>query len=701
MNSSLGNGATTDVALEVANAIRANRKLLLEPLKGLLNPSNDHADSHTIQQLETAIVLLENVLATDSPRQAGRYFGAWLKMAIKQSPYKFVDAHFASVTLAGISGAWSDTLGSALSTPGVKMLATLAKSAERLLSAEKGKTVRALFIGDCLLWDASLQLQISALAKGITVEPTILAQRVGADLRNELLKCVPTEFDLVLYSPYTYEFSSEYVFAASPLNPLRAPRLVRHLLDLSIEDVKKTIGLLAGRFECPIYVHIVSGATQSRVGWRGALKHLASIPARTLAARRLNRRLSTHIENMNKMRDRPILRIDERQVCSDIGLRALGLIAYDAGELHPTRLAAELARKSYLRAVRVAAEFETKKLIVCDLDNTLWGGAIGEGAVRQYLDRQQILLSLKVRGLVLAVASKNDPKNVTWRGAALSGSDFVAKMINWSPKSANILAIAEQLNLKPSSFLFLDDRPDEREMASSTIPGLTVLDPNEQETWAMLEHWANTIPHSALQDRTRTYQERTQREMFLNSIAATGDEIVETYRSLDLRLSLRHPEPHEMPRVIELINRTNQFNTTGARTTKQDIASAPEQRKILIADVRDKFGEMGIVGVLVVELTAVWRITHFVLSCRVFGFGIEDAMLNVIKRWNGGTVPIDAPLVETPVNGPCRDVYVRNGFARRDQSWILDGSSQIVDPIWLSLEDKTNPSGVYLTSAAE
>ena len=691
----------TNINFEVANAIRSKRDALLRSLRRLLDPSTNCADAHILRQFETAIELLTIVLTKEGARKAGQHFGGWVKIAFKQSPGKFIDEPFAATVLDGIWLAWTYALHPALSEEGMKALATITRSAEDLLRATPTKTVRALFIGDCLLWDASLHLQICAQAEGVAVEPTIMAQRLGSDLRRELLKAKESDFNLVVFSPYTYVFSGEYAFATSPLNFVRAPLRAARLLDESLDDVKETIDYLAARFECPVYVHNVSGARQSHEGWCGMLKYYASSPARALARRRLNRGLSAHIDSLNRIRDRPIMRIDENQVCSDVSLRALGLIAYNAGELHPTQMAAELARTDYLRAVRVQSDLVGKKLIVSDLDNTLWEGTIGEGAVCQHLDRQQLLLSLKARGIVLAVASKNDPKIITWRGALLSDDDFVAKMVNWNPKQANILAIAEQLNLKPSSFVFLDDRQDEREMVASTIPGLIALDPNEPETWNMLRHWADTIPRSALQDRTKMYYERAQREEFLNSIASAADEIAETYKSLKLRLSLRHPDHREIIRMVELINRTNQFNTTGVRTTKQEMTSRSGTRRVLIADVRDKFGDMGIVGVLVVELGAPWRITHFVLSCRVFGYGIEDAMLNAVKRWNGGIVAIDAPLVKTPANGPCQDVYARNGFACRGESWVLDGSPEIADPSWLAIEDATNPVGLSFASAAE
>jgi FkbH-like protein len=648
----------------------------------------DNVHAHQRQQLETALALLEVALAEGrTPQQAGRAFGVWMKIAIRQCPDFFVEEAIAADWIDALEAEWSEVLGNA--APG--LLDVSLDAAKAMLRPASGKPSRVLFIGDCLLWDASLQLQITAQVDGVTVEPTIMAQRLGADLRRELAKRNDNEFDLVVYSPFSYEFSGEYAFATAPGAILRAPRKASRMLNEALADVGKTIETLGARFECPIYVHTVSGVRQSRSDWRGALIRAASLPGRIWASRRLNKGLDDIIATLNRERDRPIARIHELPPGSRLGAAdELGFIAYDAGEIHPTRLALELARGPYLRAVRVAAQLADKKLVVCDLDNTLWDGVIGEGEVVHYHDRQQTLLDLKARGVVLAIASKNDPKNMIWDGATLSKDDFVAQKINWSPKAANIQTIAQQLNLNPSSFVFLDDRPDERAMVTEAMAGLVALDPNEAETWAMLRHWAETSQRSALQDRTKMYKERAEREEFLNSIAARSDEIADMYRSLGLQLSLRYPNEVELTRVVELINRTNQFNTTAARTTLQEMDVDPGSRRILISEVHDKFGEMGIVGVMVAALGDPWRITHFVLSCRVFGFGIEDAMLNAAKRWSDGAARIQAELIETPANGPCRDVYERNGFSREGRIWTFDGASPIVDPSWLTIDDETN-----------
>ena len=233
------------------------------------------------QQLETALALFEVALASGlGPRDAGLRLGAWLKIALKQSPELFVPESEAHYRLEALRGDWLEVLGDpqqrvteAFERIGdVPIITAAIDAAAEILAPATSKSVRALFIGDCLVWDASLQLQIAARAHGIVVEPTILAQRIGADLRGKLVRRRGNEFDIVVYSPFSFEFSNEYAFACAPGAVLRAPRKSAKLLDVAMADVALTIETLAARFECPIYVHTVSGVQQSRPDWRSALE---------------------------------------------------------------------------------------------------------------------------------------------------------------------------------------------------------------------------------------------------------------------------------------------------------------------------------------------------------------------------------------------------------------------------------------------
>jgi FkbH-like protein len=662
-------------------------------LDRLRTGSTECVDTTIAQQFGTAVALLAQFAEAPQPTLAANYLAGWLRIMARQHPDRMKSLPFARNDLNEIWEDWRATLRPNLIATDAARLEGIIVAADAALSHHDGKALRILVIGDCLLWDVALQLKILAAAQGMTVEPTIQAQRVGADLRRALLQLRSDQFDLVFYSPYSYEFSGEYAFVTAPRNLFRLAGRAGSMLQESIQDVQQTIALLARHFGCPIHVHNVSGLRQLRGGWLSRLAAAASAPQRAYARVRLNAGIDAFLKGLNEGLERPVLRIDEGEPLRRASAFDLGLTAFDAGELHPTRLAQELAHTGYLRAVTVAARLSPRKLIVCDLDNTLWDGVIGDGPVRHHEDRQSTLKRLKERGIVLAISSKNDPANVRWEGAVLVPQDFVAAEINWNPKAPSIRRIAEVLNLNPDSFVFLDDRPDEREMVTAALPGLIALDPNETETWALLNLWADMSKAAALEDRTALYQERAARQKHLDITATEAVDIAVAYDQLGLKLSLRHPNRSEMNRVVELINRTNQFNTTGARTTMAEMTSAASSPRMLIADLRDKFGTMGIVGVMAIKAGPRPVISHFVLSCRVFGFGIEDAMLNALRRGLGATV-IAAPLVETAVNGPCCDVYARNGFLWQDGIWLSQGDPAGADPHWLLIDDKTDWNGI-------
>jgi FkbH-like protein len=330
---------------------------------------------------------------------------------------------------------------------------------------------------------------------------------------------------------------------------------------------------------------------------------------------------------------------------------------------------------------------------------------IGEGSVEHYAERQSILRTLRQKGVLLAICSKNDPKNVNWLGATLSESDFVCGRINWAPKVANIRQIASQLNLKTKDFIFVDDRADERELVKQALPEITVLDAESPATWNQLGVIAAIMAESAEGDRTLAYAERETRQQFLAQAAPASalaeklgvslgvdfDQSEEAALSgLELQLSLRSAGQKDLKRVSELVNRTNQFNLCGSRTTLREVTQwhRSERHAIVVAEARDKFGAMGIISVAVLEETGRGvEIPVFVLSCRVFGYGMETALLNCIRRWRPGRT-VYGHFRETPHNQPCHNVYPQNGFAWEGNVWRSTEAKETRDPPWLVVDSR-------------
>jgi len=224
--------------------------------------------------------------------------------------------------------------------------------------------------------------------------------------------------------------------------------------------------------------------------------------------------------------------------------------------------------------------------------------------------------------------------------------------------------------------VFIDDRADQLELVRSSIPEIAVLDATLESTWRELSLWANLLPEQTETDRTQIYHERKQRESFLRTDVEKFDEKA-MFGALDLRVDIHFATQRELARVVELINRTNQFNTSGARTSLPQVSewSKSADHRILVAQARDKFGDMGIISVLVAGLKPdSISVIAWVLSCRVFGYGIETAMLNSLRRLATRLelATIGGLIVETSHNQPCRDVSPRSGFKERNGIWLSD-----------------------------
>ena len=205
---------------------------------------------------------------------------------------------------------------------------------------------------------------------------------------------------------------------------------------------------------------------------------------------------------------------------------------------HPIGLLCAVLAPQYADAIAVHAKLEGRKVLVCDLDNTLWDGVIGEGEMRHRHDRQSILRDLKAKGVVLAINSKNDPARVHWDGGLLGPEDFVHSEISWNPKVVGMGRIRDALNLKVGDFVFIDDREDERALMAEAFSGLTVLDATLERCWRLLAQWARVLPPSEM-DRTAFYRTRAAREKAIAAVAAEQVDESQLYAGLGLRASIR------------------------------------------------------------------------------------------------------------------------------------------------------------------
>jgi FkbH-like protein len=561
----------------------------------------------------------------------------------------------------------------------------------RVVAGEATQQVRVLFVGDCLHLDVVAFLAAPLLEQGLRLESTFATSKTIPELLRYLRDLEGRTFDVIFFSPFSYEFHLEY----SHLRFLRTAVIGGRKLDAMLTGAKadtlSVMQLLGSLFEAPIFVHNSSGVRRHDGSLRELMKNQLTKRTRAMARRGINEWLPAQISALNRASYPHFFLLDEGGLLRRQSENRLGRHFYDVGLQHPAELGRAIAAL-YLDVILAQSLLTRKKVVICDLDNTLWSGAIGEGEVRHYHDRQKTLKRLRDKGMLLAINSKNDPKNVRWDGAGLTLDDFVCCQINWTSKVQNIRRIAEELNLKNKDFLFIDDRADERAMVQETMPEVLALDAESAAVWRRLSLAADLLPEQDELDRTVAYKQRAEREQFLEDAEATAAEQRELFRRMEFRVTIRRAETRDLKRVAELINRTNQFNMCGSRTTLNEVKGWYENdsQSIFVVDARDKFGTMGTVCVAVTrELSGCIEIPVFVLSCRVFGYGVETALLNHVKRSAGFPVcgnQIAGRYVATALNEPCRNTYGQHGFTQEGDAWVYRGGGAIEDPEWLTVE---------------
>ena len=332
-------------------------------------------------------------------------------------------------------------------------------------------------------------------------------------------------------------------------------------------------------------------------------------------------------------------------------------------DAHFSSLALALSRR--LHALRSPAA----KVLVLDCDNTLWRGVVGEegvdgiGLTPAYLALQTFAVAQQRKGVLLCLASKNSEADVLEVFASRSDmhlqmADVVAHRINWLPKSTNLRALAQELNLGLDAFVFMDDNPLECAQMRAELPQVVTLQvPPEAEIADWLGHvWAFDKQATTEEDarRTQMYRENAARR----TLESNAGDIGEFLAALDLQVDIQSPQEDEWQRIEQLTQRTNQFNFTTRRRSVLELKALHAQgAQVLRVRVSDRFGDYGLVGVLIAQLHGEALVVDtFLLSCRVLGRGVEHAMLrNLGERARTlGLASVDLELISSARNEPAR-----------------------------------------------
>ena len=347
-------------------------------------------------------------------------------------------------------------------------------------------------------------------------------------------------------------------------------------------------------------------------------------------------------------------------------------------------LASEFA--DWFEGCRRSIESIRKKCLVLDLDNTLWGGVLGEEGIERialghdypgnvFRDFQADLLEAARQGVILAICSKNNEEDVLEAfekhpDMILSMEDIAAHRINWDDKASNIQQLADELNIGLDSMVFIDDNPRERELVKSFLPDVVVPEFPERP------HQLRVFFQEVYRDNFRLYrltdEDRKKTQQYKDNAARTSSgrsfaDFDQYLRSLEIQVEIQVASTFNLPRIAQMTQKTNQFNLTTRRYTEGDLEAMRDDGALIIcASVGDRFGDSGITGLLIFKdlSEGMATVDSYLLSCRILGRGIENAVFkhalnSLIDR---GVECVRAEYLPTAKNAQVENFYDRIGF---------------------------------------
>ena len=336
-----------------------------------------------------------------------------------------------------------------------------------------------------------------------------------------------------------------------------------------------------------------------------------------------------------------------------------------------------------------------KKVLNLDLDNTLWGGVIGDDGPENieigqetslgqtYAEFQDYLKQHKKLGVLLSVNSKNNEETalsgLERADSVLKREDFVAFRANWEPKSHNLYATAEELKLLPESFVFVDDNPAEREIVRQEVPGAAVPEITKVEEYIRVLDRSGFFEVTNFSEddlkRNEMYLANEQRNRMQKNFSDYGDYL----RSLEMKTQIGAFDPAYFSRIAQLTNKSNQFNLTTHRYSQSEIEqiAADPQYLTLCGRLEDKFGDNGVVSIVIGRKEKdVLQIELWLMSCRVLKRDMEYAMMDTLVKQcrDCGIRQIYGYFYPTAKNAMVKDFYALQGFEKLEED--VDGNAK-------------------------
>ena len=355
----------------------------------------------------------------------------------------------------------------------------------------------------------------------------------------------------------------------------------------------------------------------------------------------------------------------------------------------------------------------TKKVLVLDADHTLWGGTVGDVGPdgielghdypgNAYVAFQRRILDLYHRGVVLALASKNQPEIIEKVLAehpdmVLRSEHFAAKRVNWGPKPENVRDIAETLNLGVDSFVFVDDSPVECELMRAALPEvLTIQLPKDPAAYAGLIERLDCFDQWKISDEDRRRGQLYKAEAERSASRSTAIDLPTFYRRLQMKMTLFVDCEAHVARAAQMTNRTNQFNMHTIRCSEDDIrrCMASDDQEVITLALEDRFGDNGVIGMAIAQRDDdVCVLRMLLMSCRVLGRTVEQTFVGWLaeRARAAGAGRLTAEFVATAKNKPFADFYERCGFSRSGSSgdiehWTRDlATAETAAPDWMTI----------------
>ncbi len=385
-----------------------------------------------------------------------------------------------------------------------------------------------------------------------------------------------------------------------------------------------------------------------------------------------------------------------RKMIENIGAdNAFSLKMWYMGKILLTRAAQERLAEEILNKIRLEGT-TPKKVLLLDLDNTLWGGIAGEHDITPivlsddhtglaYKNLQRVILQMNKQGVLLGIVSKNNPEDAesilkNHPHMVLTPECFAIQKINWEQKHINILEIAKELNLGTDSFVFFDDNATERELVKQMLPEVIVPDfPKKAENLpeAMIRIYKDYFEKTYLteEDKQKTIQYAANAKRV--AMQANVGNFDDYLKELNIVVTSVAPEANG-ERLLQLVNKTNQFNLTTQRYTAEELGLIlkSEDKRVFLYGVSDKFGDSGLVAAVIVDVKDVPVIEEFAMSCRVMGKRIEQAVLHDVetKLQAEGFERLRGVYIPTAKNKPVEELYKKLGYIEVDAIGLTDDS---------------------------